>query len=324
MLAVQVVDYGKPWDVVRTVEATEPPSPPAGQIKVKLLASPIHPADLLLMRGHYGKRPPLPTGMGGEGVASVVDVSAGTDFKRGDRVIIPYGHDTWVDHLTISANRAVKVPAGIDDAQASMALINPFTARLMLTDFVDLAPGEFVIQNAANSGVGRAVIAIARARGLRTVNVVRRLELIDELKAAGGDVVLADGPDLPKRVAEATGKASIRLGLEGVAGEAMRSLTGTVAEGGTLVVYAGMSAQPAVAFPPHLIFRDLTIRGFWLIKWFRSADPKLVAEIQNEVLPLIADGSIKVPVEHVYPLSSAREAISHAARAKGKILFTAS
>ena len=131
MLAVQVVDYGKPWDVVRTVEATEPPSPPAGKIKVKLLASPIHPADLLLMRGHYGKRPPLPTGMGGEGVASVVDVSAGTDFKRGDRVIIPYGHDTWVDHLTISANRAVKVPAGIDDAQASMALINPFTARLM-------------------------------------------------------------------------------------------------------------------------------------------------------------------------------------------------
>jgi trans-2-enoyl-CoA reductase len=324
MLAVQVVDYGKPWDVVRTVETTEPPSPPAGQLKVRLLASPIHPADLLLMRGLYGRRPPLPTGMGGEGIASVADAGTGTDFKRGDRVIIPYGHDTWAEHLTISAIRAVKVPAGIDDAQASMALINPFTARLMLTDFVDLAPGEFVIQNAANSGVGRAVIAIAKARGLRTVNLVRRPELIDELKAAGGDVVLVDGPDLPTRVAEATGKAPIRLGLEGVAGEAMRSLTGTVAEGGTLVVYAGMSAQPGVAFPPHLIFRDLTIRGFWLIKWLRSANPKLIADIQNEVLPLIGDGSIRVPVEHVYPLSSAREAISHAARAKGKILFTAS
>jgi NADPH:quinone reductase-like Zn-dependent oxidoreductase len=128
MIAVQVVDYGKPWDVVRTVEAAEPPSPPAGQLKVKLLASPIHPADLLLMRGLYGKRPPLPTGMGGEGVASVVDAGTGTDFKPGDRVIIPYGHDAWADYLTISASRTIKVPAGIDDAQASMALINPFTA----------------------------------------------------------------------------------------------------------------------------------------------------------------------------------------------------
>jgi mitochondrial enoyl-[acyl-carrier protein] reductase / trans-2-enoyl-CoA reductase len=124
-------------------------------------------------------------------------------------------------------------------------------------------------------------------------------------------------------VAEATGRAPIRLGFDGVAGDAMRSLTGVLAESGTLVVYAGMSAQPGVAFPPHLIFRDLTVRGFWLIKWFAETRPETVQQIQQELLPLLVNGSIKVPIEAAYPLSQAKEAISRAAKAKGKVLFSA-
>lgn len=322
MLTVQIGEYGKPWDVVRAVEVEEPRSPADGEVKVQVLATPIHPADLLMMRGFYGKRPKLPIVMGGEGVASVIEAGSGVALKPGDRIIIPHGYSTWSERLTISALAAVRVPDVLDDAQASMALINPLTARLMLTEFEPVGPGEFVIQNAANSSVGRAVIAIAKARGLRTVNIVRRPELIDELKQAGGDIVLLEGPDLLKQVAEATGRAPIRLAFDGVAGEAMRSLTSALAQSGTLVVYAGMSTLPGVAFPPHLIFGDLTVRGFWLMKWFAEAPSEAVEQIQQELLPLLVSGSIKVPIEATFPLSEAKEAISRAAKAKGKVLFT--
>ena len=323
MLTVQIEGYGKPWEVVQAVEVDELPAPKEGQIKIQTLAAPIHPADLLMMRGLYGKRPKLPVAMGAEGVAVVVEVGPGVAMKPGERVIIPYGNDTWSERLTVTAQDAVRVPDGLDDAQASMAIINPLTARLMLTEFVSLTPGEFVIQNAANSGVGRAVIAIAQARGLRTVNVVRRPELADELKQAGGDIVLLEGPDLPKRVLESSQRANIRLGLDGVAGEATRSLTGALAEGGTLVVDAGMSAQPGAAFPPHFIFRDLTLRGFWLIKWFSNAAPEVVQRIQQELMPLLVSGANKAPIEATFPLSEAKEAVSCAAKAKGKVLFRA-
>lgn len=323
MLSVQIAEYGKPWDVVRVVEVREPRAPKEGEIKIQMLAAPIHPADLLMMRGFYGKRPQLPTAMGGEGVALVIEAGPGAVAQPGDRVIIPYGQDTWSERLTISAQAAIRVPDGLDDAQASMAIINPLTARLMLTEFVSLMPGEFVIQNAANSSVGRAVIAIAKSRGLRTINVVRRPELVEELKHAGGDIVVLDGPDLPKQVVEATQRAPIRLGLDGVGGEAMRSLTGVLAENGMLVVYAGMSAQPGVAFPPHLIFRNLTVRGFWLIKWFADAAPEVAQQIQRELLPLLVSGAIIVPIEATFPLSEAREAVSRAGKATGKVLFRA-
>jgi NADPH:quinone reductase-like Zn-dependent oxidoreductase len=96
-----------------------------------------------------------------------------------------------------------------------MLVINPATAYLILTEFVQLNKGDWVLMNAANSAVGRAVIAIAKARGIRTLNAVRRADVVDEVKALGGDVVLVDGPDLPRRVAAATSKAPITLALDG-------------------------------------------------------------------------------------------------------------
>lgn len=321
MQAVQIAAYGKPWDVVETVEVPDAPPPDRGEVRLALAYAPIHPAELLLMRGLYGVRPVLPATLGGEGVAVVEEAGAGVDLRPGDHVLIPDGQPAWRERMTIPADGLFALPPDIDPAQLSMARINPVTAWLMLSEFVDLAPGSFVIQNAANSGVGRAVIAIAKARGLRTVNVVRRAELVDELSALGGDVVLPDGPDLAARVREATGKAPIALDLDGVAGEALMSLSGCIADGGTIIVYAGMSTQPGLASPPHLIFRDLTIRGFWLMKWYRTASAVRVAAVQRELLPLLASGALHVPVEASYPLGEAKAAISHAAKARAKVLL---
>ena len=321
MQSVQIEAYGKPWDVVGVTESPQPPPPGDGEVRLALEYAPIHPADLLLMRGFYGVRPVLPAVLGSEGVAIVEAAGAGVALSPGDRVLIANKHPAWRERMTVTAEGLFALPSGIDPKQLSMAMINPVTAHLMLTEFGVPSAGDWIIQNAANSAVGRAVIAIARARNIRTVNVVRRPELVEELKSLGGDVVLTDGPDLAKRVAEATGKAKIRVGLDGVAGEALMSLTGCVCEGGVIAVYAGMSAQPGLAFPPHLIFRDLTLKGFWLIKWLRTATPAQLAVIERDLLPLLASGALSVPVEATYPLREAKTAISHAAKAKAKVLF---
>src|SRR4029077_6915006 len=136
-----------------------------------------------------------------------------TNLEVGALVILPHNVGTWRDAVAVKADELVVVPAGIEPVQAAMLKINPMTAWRLLHDYVDLARGDWLIQNAANSAAGRAVIALARELGFKTVNVVRRAELIDELRAEGGDVVLVDGEKLRDEVKMATGSAAIRLGL---------------------------------------------------------------------------------------------------------------
>jgi NADPH:quinone reductase-like Zn-dependent oxidoreductase len=69
--------------------------------------------------------------------------------------------------------------------QLAMLRINPPAGALMLSEYVDLKPGDWVVQNAANSGVGRAVIAIGKERGIQTINLVRRDDVIPEVVDGG-------------------------------------------------------------------------------------------------------------------------------------------
>jgi NADPH:quinone reductase-like Zn-dependent oxidoreductase len=203
-----------------------------------------------------------------------------------------------------------------------MLSINPPTAALLLSAYVELKPGEWVIQNAGNSGVGRSVIAFAKDRGLRTVSLVRRPELIDELVAAGGDIVLVGGAELSARVAQATGNAKIALAIDGVGGEAMPSLSSCLSPGGTLVLYYAVSSKPSLASFVDLVYRNVTIRGFWYANPAFHASPKLMEAIKTGTR-LIAEGKLHVPVAATYPLVAAKEAIAHAQRG-GKVLFKCS
>src|SRR5260221_3265864 len=179
-------------------------------------------------------------------------------LKVGDRVLIPSFYSSWRERLVLPATDLFPLPQAADPQQLSMLGINPPTAALLLSEYVQLAPGDWVIQNAGNSGVGRSVIAFAKERGLRTVSLVRRPELSDELVAAGGDIVLVDGAGVSARVAHATRNAQLALALDGVGGEAMLSLSGSLTPGCTLVVYSAMSSKPGLANDMDIDFRTLT------------------------------------------------------------------
>jgi trans-2-enoyl-CoA reductase len=193
----------------------------------------------------------------------------------------------------------------------------------MLRDFVELQPGDFVVQNAGNSAVGRAAIQIAQASGWRTISLVRRASLIDELKALGADFVFLDDEDAPPRIELAAGGAPIRLALNAVGGESALRLANALASGGTIVTYGAMSRQPLRIPNGLLIFKDLRFRGFWITPRRQRATREENTAMFDELFALARRGILRQPAERVYPLDSVHEAIEHAGRSgrAGKILF---
>jgi NADPH:quinone reductase-like Zn-dependent oxidoreductase len=318
MRAVQLTAFGNPVDGLEYVDIPEPDAPSLNQVLIGVEFSPINPNDLLVAQGIYAVRPSLPAVIGNEGVGRVLAVGPGVEsVKVGDRVLAPLGSFTWRERMVIPAGGLSALPPDADPRQLAMLGINPPTAALLLSEYVDLKPGEWVVQNAANSGVGRWVIAFAKTRGLKTVNIVRRLELVPELETFGGDVVVVDSPDVSERIKAAVGQAELRLALDGVSGPATSVLAATLSRRGTLVSFAAMSETPMSINPLDVIFKLLTMQGFWL------GHPEVAAKIAPAIAraaAMIASGRVHIPVAATYPLSSIKEAVAHAQRG-GKILL---
>ena len=315
--------HGNPADVLR-VESRPCPTPAAGEVIVKMRAAPINPADLNQIEGKYPVRAELPATPGFEGAGIVVDV--GEEVKgltSGALVILPHNVGTWRDAVAVKADELVVVPAGIKPVHAAMLKINPMTAWRLLHDYVELERGDWLIQNAANSAAGRAVIQIAHELGYKTVNVVRRAELISELRAEGGDVVLVDSENLRHEVEDAIAGPPIRLGLNAVGGESALRLANCLAPGSTLVTYGAMSLQPLKIPNGLLIFKDLRFRGIWINKWYDNATPAQRMDAFQHLFEMAKRGLLQTKVEKAYPLSEAKTAVAHAARGQrnGKIIF---
>jgi NADPH:quinone reductase-like Zn-dependent oxidoreductase len=318
MRAIQLIDYGDPLEGLKRVDIPEPEAPGSNQVLIEVEFSPLNQSDLLLARGIYAVRPALPTVIGNEGVGRVLAVGRGVEnVKVGDRVLPSLSSFTWRERMVVSANGLFALPPAADPQQLAMLAINPPTAALLLSEYVNLKSGDWVVQNAANSGVGRWVIAFAKTRGLKTVNIVRRPELVTEIKAIGGDVVVVDSPDVSKQIKAAVGQAELRLALDGVSGPATGVLAATLSPRATLVSYAAMSLNPMSISPLEVIFKPLTVRGFWLGHPESAAKS---APAVKQAAEMIASSRAHIPVAATYPLSSIKEAVAHAQRG-GKILL---
>jgi len=323
---IKVVVYethGKPAEVLQI--KTEPwPKPASDEVVVAMRAAPINPADINAIEGKYPARREVPAVPGFEGAGLVVELGADAKtIPTGALVILPHNIGTWREAVAVKASELVVVPPEIEPAQAAMLKINPLTAWRLLHDYVNLAKGDWLIQNAANSAVGRAVIAIARDLGFKTVNVVRRAELLDELRAEGGDVVLLDDEKLREEVKAATNAAAIRLGLNSVGGDSALRLANCLTFGGTLVSFGAMSLQPLKIPTGLFIFKDLRFRGIWINHWY---DKATMAERMAAFKPLFEmakRGLLQTKVEKTYSIDDAKAAVAHAMQSKrsGKIVF---
>ena len=315
--------YGIPEEVV-CFEEWELPELKSNQVLVEMKTAPINPADINVLEGKYAILPPLPAVLGIEGVG-VIAQTGNTVFNLevGQYVIAPTRMGAWCEAYIADASELIPLPSDIPLEQAAMLSINPPTAWRMLEDFVPLKPGDWLLQNAANSAVGRFVIQIAHHRGLRTINIVRRVELIPELQAEGADIVVTDDLPLSKQIRDLTGGASAQHGLNAVGGDSAHEIAKSLGNHGTLVTYGAMGRQPLQIANGLLIFKDLRFRGFWISAWYKRADAKAVQEMFAQLIPLMTAGKLKCPIEKTYPLTDAKSALSHASQShrKGKILF---
>ncbi|MFT7404986.1 zinc-dependent alcohol dehydrogenase family protein [Zhongshania sp.] len=323
MLRAQYKVRGKiPQDVIEAVEF-EVAELAEDEALVELIASPINPSDVLTLTGEYGILPPLPAIGGNEGVGKIVKLG-GKGPAIGQTVMLPVGMGTWSTHMVCKTAQLIPVPNEADPKQLAMMTINPPTALLMLEEFVDLKPGDWVIQNAANSGVGSYLIQLAKIKGLKTVNVVRRESAVEGVKALGADVVLVDGPNLAKEVASATGDNLPKLAIDAIGGAATDRLAASVAMGGTLVNYGLMSGEPCQISATSFVFRDVTLKGFWLARWFRNAKPEQQMAVFGQITKYIVEGKLQTKIHAEYPVSDIKHAIAAAAEGgrDGKILVT--
>ncbi len=314
MKSAQLTAIGPAEQVVKCIDVPDPGAPGEGEVVVDMVACSINPADILMIEGHYASVPETPCALGIEGAGTVTAVGSGvTSLKAGDKVM-SLGRTNWVQQIRDKAEAFIRLPSEVELAQAAMLKVNVATAHLMLTSYVSLSAGDWVIQNAANSGVGVDLIRLAHADGIRTVNVVRREELIKPLKELGADVVVVDGPDLAERVKQESGGAQIKLGIDAVGGPAIGRLTDCVGDGGTVVNYGLLSGKPCEINAFNFVFRDITVTGFWLAKLMRSMSFEQIHKMYDELASCLINGTIHVDIEASYPLEQVSKAMAHAKR----------
>lgn len=317
--------YGHARDVLRVVDAPAE-MPAAGEVVVRMEAAAMHIADLRTIAGADTFRYPLPRTPGFEGIGHVVHVGAGVSSPRvGERVFPALGSGTFRDEVRCRAEACLPAPAG-DANQLSLLTVNGPTAWVLLEDFAALKPGDWLIQNAANASCGRYLIRLARRRGIRTINVVRRPQMIDELRELGGDVVLLDGPDLALRVAAAVSSAPVRLGVDAVSGAATQRIAECLAADAQLVSYGSMSGERCeIDF--YLMFRQgIVLHGLSFVRQFRSRTAEQVRAMYAELASLMASGELVARIAGVYPLENIVEACEHAGETgderNGKIIIS--
>jgi NADPH:quinone reductase-like Zn-dependent oxidoreductase len=182
-------------------------------------------------------RPTMPSVVGTEGVGHVLAVGPGVEHLAvGDLVVPPLYSFTWRERMVVLAQDLFALPPNADLQQLAMLRVNP--AALIMSEYVSLQPGDWIIQNAANSGVGRSAIALAQKRGFRTINFVQRPELIAQLEESGGDLVLLEDEHAADRIAAVVGRGRIALAMDGVSRPATARLSHYLSQKGVLVGYA--------------------------------------------------------------------------------------
>jgi trans-2-enoyl-CoA reductase len=324
MKIAQFSRFGRPDAVIECVEVENPSAPEGNEVAIEVLAFPINPADLLTIEGLYAFRPSLPARIGAECVARVLAVGdAVEDFREGD-VVIPLDRENWVQRKVSKASDLIKVPAGVDPLQLAMLKVNPPTAYLMMTKYADLAPGDWLLQDAANSGVGHCLIQLAKAEGLNTVNIVRRDGLAEELTKLGADVVLVDGPDLAERITAATGGAQIRLAIDAVGGSQIVRFGDALADEAIVLNYGRLSNENPQLSSHQCVFKRLMLTGFWLVPWLRKMPRQEVVSLYGRLAQLMAEGVLRINIEKTFPIEEIKQAValSNAYGRAGKVLVT--
>lgn len=322
--ALRYCVHGVPSEVITLTEMEMLPHPPPGMIRLKMEFAPVHPSDFGLIEGTYGRLRSLPAFGGREGVGIVRAVGEGVCSGWIEkRCVVLTDQGTWRTQVDVLEQECIAVPSNLSSEQASMGIINPCTAWMLLHDFLTLNSGDWIVQNAANSSVGQLIVQMSKKRGFKTLCVVRAGHGRKMLEKLGADVVIDDTQGWSRQVKDITGNGNVRLALNSLGGQSVLDLISSLDPEGTCVTFGGMS-KDLVRFPTReLIFKSLNLKGFWFERWFLQTDPKKKLAFIEKILSYLQSSGLVSAVSGVYPLTDYREALTQARQSGlcGKILF---
>lgn len=315
--------FGDPTQVLALGDAPMP-QPQAGEVRIRTLLAPIHNHDLLTVRGQYGYKPALPAIGGSEAVGIVDALGEGVEgLAVGQRVATPAGRGTWAEYFIAPARMTVPLPDGIPDETAAQLMAMPLSA-LILLETLALPAGAWIVQNAANGAVGKALAMLAGARGLRVVNIVRREEGVTELGALGiTHVVCSTQSGWMQQVREITGPGLAQAAIDSVGGRASGALLALLGEGGVLVSFGALTGEPMQLSPADLIFKQAVVKGFWGSKASQALSAEDRRRLVGELLQRTLAGELRLPVDAVHDLADIGQAAAASLRPgrPGKVLL---
>jgi NADPH:quinone reductase-like Zn-dependent oxidoreductase len=297
-----------PGERVRCRHVPDLPLPGDGELLVAMRRAPVNPADLLLVGGRYAFPVGFPHIPGAEGVGEVLATGAAVrGIHVGDRVL-PLTRGNWAARRLLAAEDVVVVPPSLPDDAAAMLRINPATAWRMLR-VAPIAAGDWIVQNAATSGVARWVRRLAADLGCRVVDVVR-----SEAQARALRHAVVDGADLAAQVAAFAGGGAVSLALDCVAGDASGRLASALSSGGTLIVFGHLSGAPCRIESTLLTGRMLAVRGFSLRPTEVVDDRTALGALYADLAVIAEEEAMAPAVAASYPLDEIEAALDHAAR----------
>ena len=310
MKSAQFESTGQPSEVL-TVQDVPMPEPGPGQVRIKVAACNINPSDVMFIQGLYGIRPQLPSSAGFEACGTVDTCGEGVELPTGMRVIFT-ALGVWQEYVVVEADTLLPTPEGMPDEVACQAFVNPYTAYGMLKES-GLQAGQWLLITAGGSAFGQFVIQLCKQRNIKVVATVRRAEQVDSLKALGAtEVVNTEEKEWVKQVRTLTDRKGVDYVFDAVAGELGGRAVECLAKGGTMLVFGALSLQPLTVNSGTLIFRDITIKSFWLTTWFPALSSQDKQRISQEVLGMLAQQQLKTYVEAKYPLEEVVKAVEHA------------
>jgi NADPH:quinone reductase len=328
MKCIRFRQYGEPANVLAAGECPVP-EPGQGEARVRILAAPVNPSDLLYVRGLYaGVQAQFPARAGFEGVGIVDTLGPGAqDLACGQRVSVVNGQGgNWAEYALVPARDLIPVAADVPDEQAASFVINPASAILMLRDVLAVPRGEWLLQSASGSQIGRMMIRFAKRAGIRTINIVRRRESVAELKQLGADAVIvsSDGP-IEEQVRDITGPGGVRYAVDAVAGETGTQMFKALHEEGRMLVYGSLTGEPIRVGddPRYILAGRRVLEVFWLGYWLSRLETEARRQLMDDITDLVRDGILETSPGRRYPLDEIGAAVAQAesAGSQGKVLL---
>jgi NADPH:quinone reductase len=328
MKAIRFEQYGEPAKVL-TVQECPLPEPGKGEVRVRMLASPVNPSDLLFVRGQYaGVQPHFPSPVGFEGVGMVDALGPQVDRPApGQRVVVINGKGgNWADYAVVPAHDLLPAPDNLPDEQVACFTVNPASAILMLRHVLAIPKREWLLQSAASGELGRMIIRLAKHDGIRMINVVHRREAVAELQRLGADAVIVstEGP-IDEQVRRIVGQEGVQYAIDPVVGETGTQMYQALGEEGRMLVYGSLTGEPirVGADPRFILAGHRILEVFWLGYWLPRLDETARRRLVQEIVTLMREGILVTSAARPFSLDEIGTAVTQAEATgrQGKILL---